>query len=123
MLRGVLIGLCTLGCFSALLRGGAGVETARTGALITLILSQLIHVFECKSERGTLFSVSYHSNGKLLGAVLISLLCLIGVICIPALSVVFRTVTLARHDMLTAVGFSLAVPLLSAIGALFRRND
>jgi len=123
VLRGVLIGLCTLGCFSVLLRGGAGLDGARTGALITLILSQLIHVFECKSEHGTLFSVSYHSNGKLLLAVLFSLLCLIAVICLPALAVVFRTVILTRHDLLTAIGFSLAVPVLSGIGGVFQRKN
>lgn len=123
VLRGVLIGLCTLGCFSVLVRGGAGLDGARTGALITLILSQLIHVFECKSEHGTLFSVSYHSNGKLLLAVIFSLLCLIGVVYLPSLGIVFRTVALCRHDFLIAVGFSLAVPFLSAVGGLFQRRE
>ncbi len=48
LFRGILIGLTTVAVFSMLLTGGASLETARTGALVTLILTQLIHVFECK---------------------------------------------------------------------------
>ncbi|MEG1850217.1 MAG: cation-translocating P-type ATPase, partial [Oscillospiraceae bacterium] len=46
--RGALIGLTTLGVFSLFSSSGASLETARTGALMTLILTQLFHVFECR---------------------------------------------------------------------------
>ena len=60
--RGILIGICTLGAFSTVIRTGGTLEAARTAALCTLILSQLVHVFECKSERRTLFSMPYGNN-------------------------------------------------------------
>ena len=66
--RGMLIGICTLGAFSAVVRTGGTLEAARTAALCTLILSQLVHVFECKSERRTLFSMPYGNNLWLVGA-------------------------------------------------------
>ena len=115
VLRGVLIGLSTLACFSMLLRMGCGVEGARTGALTTLVLSQLLHVFECKSEQKNIFTVPYLNNGKLVLAVLLSLLCLLGAIYVPALQAVFSTVALSRAALLRAVGLSFAVPLVAAL--------
>ena len=62
--RGLLIGVCTLGAFSMALRLGGTLEAARTTALCTLILSQLIHVFECKSETKSLFHLPLWNNWK-----------------------------------------------------------
>ncbi len=115
LIRGVLIGLGTLGCFTTLLRLGAGLEAARTGALFTLVLSQLVHVFECKAEAGSLFTVRYWNNGKLLLAVLVSLLCILAALYVPVLQVVFSTVALGRQSLLIATGFSFAVPLLAGL--------
>ena len=64
--RGILIGLITLGCFTTILRMGGSVDTARTCALLSLVMSQLIHVFECKSENGNIFTVPYFNNIKLI---------------------------------------------------------
>jgi Ca2+-transporting ATPase len=72
VIRGLLIGICTLASFTVLLTNTHSLGTARTGALITLVLSQLIHVFECKSEDKTLFTVPYLSNPFLLFSVFIS---------------------------------------------------
>ena len=73
LFRGMLIGLATVAVFSMMLTGGATVQAARTGALATLILTQLIHVFECKSESRTLWQIPFFNNWKLIGATGISL--------------------------------------------------
>ena len=114
--RGVLIGLCTLGAFSMMLRLEGSLAAARTAALCTLILSQLVHVFECKSETKSLLRIPYSSNKKLIGAVLLSLAVLIAAVQIPVLQVIFSTVSLSVTGWLCALVFSLAVPLLSALG-------
>ena len=62
LFRGMLIGLATVAVFSMMLTGGATVQAARTGALATLILTQLIHVFECKSESRTLLQIPFFNN-------------------------------------------------------------
>ena len=115
IIRGILIGLCTLGCFTMLLKLGNTLETARTGALITLIFSQLIHVFECKSEEKTLFSVPFFSNPFMLFAVLTSLLCLAICIYIPILGSVFSLVRPGATVWLISIGFSFAVPIFAGI--------
>lgn len=122
VLRGILIGICTLGSFTTVARMGGTLEAARTAALCTLILSQLIHVFECKSEQRTLFSMHYGNNLWLVGAVVVSLLVLAACLCVPVLRTIFSTVLLTRSELLTAVGFSAAVPVLGSIVGLMRRK-
>ena len=90
--------------------------------MCTLILSQLVHVFECKSERRTLFSMPYGNNLWLVGAVLVSVAVLAAAVAMPMLRVIFSTVMLTRPQWYIALGFSLTVPLCSSIAGLFRRK-
>ncbi len=123
ILRGVFIGLCTLGSFSTAMRFGAGLPEARTAALVTLVLSQLIHVFECKSEHGTLLNVRYFSNWKLIGAVLISALLMALTVWLPQAQVIFGTAALYGNVLWQALGFAFAVPLISSAAGMFRRKE
>ena len=115
--RGIFIALSTLGAFTTVLRMTGDLPAARTAALVTLICSQLLHVFECKREDGTLFSVPYFSNGKLILAVLSSAAVTFAALRVPMMQTVFSTVSLAIPSLLTALGFSLAVPLAAAVTA------
>ena len=113
--RGIFIGLSTLASFTITARLGGCLEACRTSALITLVMSQLIHVFECKSETRSLFRISIFSNVKLILAVLVSFAALAAAVMIPQLQTVFETVTLTSNELLGAIGCSVAVPLLSNI--------
>ena len=110
--RGILIGICTLACFTVMLRTGAGLGAARTGALLTLVMSQLFHVFECKSETKNIFTVPYFNNPKLILAVLCSAAAIFGAIYFPPLQTVFRTVPLNGKQVLISLGLTFAAPLL-----------
>lgn len=122
VIRGILIGISTLASFSIAMRLGATLEGARTSALITLVMSQLIHVFECKSETKSLFKIKIFSNIKLIFAVLISGLVLAAAVVIPQLQPIFQTVTLTSQQLLAALGMSIAVPLLSSIFGLIPQD-
>ena len=113
--RGIFIALSTLGSFTVVLRMTGALDAARTAALLTLIFSQLLHVFECKREDGTLFNVPYFSNGKLILAVLTSIAVTAAAIWLPALRAVFATAVLSPACILTALGFSFAVPLFAGL--------
>ena len=115
VLRGVFIGLSTLASFTTVMRLGGSLEACRTAALITLVTSQLIHVFECRSERRSLFRMNPFGNMKLVGAVAISAAVLTAAIIIPQMQVIFSTVAPDAAQLAAALGFSIAVPLLSAI--------
>ena len=112
--RGIFIALSTLGSFTTALRMTGSLADARTAALLTLIASQLLHVFECKREDGTLFSVPYFSNGKLLLAVLFSAAVTAAAMILPVLQTVFSTVALSPAVLMTALGFSFAVPVAAS---------
>ena len=113
--RGIFIGLSTLASFSAVLHLGGTVEAGRTAALITLVVSQLIHVFECRSEVRSIFRISPFGNMKLFAAAAVSAMVLAAAVMLPQLRVVFETVQLTREQLLAALGMSAAVPLLAGI--------
>ncbi len=100
--RGFQIGLGTLIVFIiGIWLGNGSLETARTMAFSTLVFSQLFHVFDCKSERHTLFEVGIFSNLLLVAAVAISVTMQLSVIYLPFLQPIFKTVPLnAFHWMI-----------------------
>lgn len=112
--RGILIALSTLASFLIIFVFGRNIVTARTGALVTLVLSQLIHVFECKSETKGLFEIRLFSNPYLVYAVLSSLLLLLGVMYIPFMQPIFATAPLKLNDWMISGGISLLVPIVSS---------
>ena len=115
LIRGILIGICTLGTFSLLLKSGADLAAARTAALITLVISQLVHVFECKSEEKTLFSVPYFNNAFLLFAVTVSALVLFAGIYVPFLGKLFSTAVPDIRCLAVSVGSAFLIPVLSGV--------
>ncbi|NLZ45568.1 MAG: cation-transporting P-type ATPase, partial [Clostridiales bacterium] len=115
VIRGILIGMFTIASFVIMLQLSGDLHISRTGALFTLVVSQLIHVFECKSEDRGLFSIDYKNNIFLVISVIISLACLLAAIYVPMLTTVFSTVPLNTTQLLYSFGMACAVPLLSSI--------
>ncbi len=114
LLRGVLIGLTTLAVYVSLIYFTADVGLARTGAFVTLVLTQLIHVFECKSETKSIFQLPLFNNIYLVLAVLCSLIMILGVVYIPALQNIFKTVPMGFNEWLITGGLSLMVPVVNS---------
>ncbi len=114
-LRGAIIGLATLGVFWLAMKAGASVEHARTLAFATLVSSQLIHVFDCRSERRSVLKLGLFSNGFLLFAVAVSTAMMLGAIYLPGMEHVFKTVALGPGDwfwvLLAAAGPNIFVSL------------
>ncbi len=115
VIRGILIGLSTLASFTSVMHMGGSLEACRTAALITLVASQLIHVFECKNERGSIFSINLFSNIKLILAVLVSAAALVAAVMITPLQGIFATVPLTNEQLFAALGFSVVIPFISGI--------
>lgn len=122
LVRGLMIGAVSVAAFWTAY-GNFGLEAARTAALVTLSLSQLIFVFECKTEGKGIFTVSYLSNPKLIFAVLISLLVTLGVIYVPSFSAIFDTFSLNSEILLQSVLFSAAVPVIRGIWLFFTNRS
>ena len=121
IIRGLLIGLTTLGVFLAIFREGGTLEMARTAALLTLVTTQLIHVFECKSETRSLFSVNPFNNLKLVGAVAVSAVTMYLTLYHPVMNSVFLTVPLDARQLITVFGYCAVVPLVSGVVLALKR--
>ncbi len=111
--RGVLIGATTLAVYISLLQMHGSLAEARTAAFVTLVLTQLIHVFECKSETKSLFQIPIFNNIYLVLAVLCSLAMILGVVYIPPLQIIFKTVPLDFSAWMITGGLSFLVPILA----------
>lgn len=118
--RGIIIGVSTLLSFIIVFRQSGSLELARTAALVTLVLNQLIHVFECKSEEKSIFRIPILSNLWLVAAVFISLAVLVAVIYIPALQSLFRTVALLAEQWIIVTLLSFLPPVISSF---FKRRS
>ena len=106
VVRGTLIGLCTLLAFMVGRYYRMDLETCRTLALCTLVMSQLIHVFECRSERHSIFEIKLFTNMWLVGAVLVSIILICLVLYVPFLREIFHTVALNLKQWLIVLFFS-----------------
>ncbi|MFC6331269.1 calcium-translocating P-type ATPase, SERCA-type [Paenibacillus septentrionalis] len=94
--RGILIGICTLGAFWITLQEGDLVK-AQTVAFATLVMAQLIHVFDCRSSR-SIFHRNMFENKYLVLAVVSSLVLMLGVMYIEALQPIFNTVSIGLRE-------------------------
>ncbi|MGL5615370.1 MAG: calcium-translocating P-type ATPase, PMCA-type [Sarcina sp.] len=120
LVRGSLIGICTLLSFVLSLNYGMSLEVSRTIALSTLVMSQLFHVFECRSERHSIFEIKLFTNPYLVGAVLVSILMLVSIIYIPFLASIFHTVALGLKDWLIVIFFSAIIAFINSIYLLIK---
>lgn len=125
--RGFLIGLCTLGAFWLTLRiapnDPAQLAKAQSVAFATLVMAQLIHVFDCRSSR-SIFHRNPLQNKSLVLAVASSVLLMLGVMYIEALQPIFKTVPLGLKEWaLTLVAAGIPTFLMGA-GSVWggRRN-
>ena len=115
IIRGTLIGLCTLGCFVYAIYASSPLVTARTMALVTLIASQLIHVFECRSERVSIFKLNPFKNPALIGAIAISATVTALCIYLKPLATVMETTALSPTELLISLAFALGVSIVSEL--------
>nr|WP_207713797.1 calcium-translocating P-type ATPase, PMCA-type [Clostridium saccharobutylicum] len=120
IVRGTLIGLCTLLSFMVGRYYGMNLETCRTLALCTLVMSQLIHVFECRSERHSIFEIKLFTNPWLVGAVLISVILICSVLYVPFLQQVFHTVPLSVKQVLIVMFFSGIIAFINSVYLLIK---
>jgi len=101
---------------------------AQTMALSTLIMAQLLHVFECRSEYYNVWESRLERNLLLVGAVFVSFSLMLCIIYLPFLSAVFQTVPLKLSDWLIvfcasifpyAVSFAYRFVIKSAVRAFW----
>jgi Ca2+-transporting ATPase len=105
--EGLMLSVIALGAFVHSLYGWhQTVEQARTVAFNVMVVVQLVHAFNCRSERLSLVQVGLGTNRALLWAVLLSLVIQLAVLTLPAASPIFKVAPLPIRDwgLMVAMG-------------------
>jgi len=119
--RGFLIGLSTLLSFMIIYQNDPSkLAYAQTVAFATLVMAQLIHVFDCRSEKSVL-SRNPFGNKYLVGAVISSLALILAVIYYPPMQPIFHTLPIALKDWLLIIGLA-SVPTFLLAGTFLLRK-
>lgn len=120
--RGFMIGIVTLAAFTLTLsQNPDDLIRAQSVAFATLVMAQLIHVFDCRSEH-SVFHRNPFQNIYLVFAVLSSIVLMLIVMYFPPLQPVFHTVALNVREWLLVLGMA-SIPTIALAGFhLFKRK-
>jgi len=119
--RGFLIGAMTLLAFMIVYHNDSSkLSYAQTVAFATLVMAQLIHVFDCRSEKSVL-SRNPFGNMFLVWSVISSLALVLVVIYYPPLQPIFHTLPIAGKDWLLIIGLS-SIPTFLLAGSFLARK-
>ncbi|MGE5713915.1 MAG: cation-translocating P-type ATPase, partial [Betaproteobacteria bacterium] len=120
--EGLMLSAIALGAFAFSLYGlHQEIEQARTVAFTVLVIVQLVHAFNCRNERLSLFQIGVGTNRALLGAFLLSIAMQVAVLTVPVVSLVFKVAPLPIEDwaLMGAMGV-LPLVIMEAIKVLRR---
>jgi Ca2+-transporting ATPase len=121
--QGVMLSAIALGAFAYSLYGlHQEVEQARTVTFTVMVLAQLVHSFNCRSERWSLFQVGLWTNRPLLLAVSLSLGIQVVVLTVPAVATIFKVVPLPIEDWALMGGMGVLPFLLMELVKALRRR-
>lgn len=119
--RGFLIGIVTLFSFIIVYHNDTSrLQYAQTIAFATLVMAQLIHVFDCRSEKSVL-SRNPFGNPYLVWSVISSLALMLVVIYYPPLQPIFHTLAILGQDWLLILGLS-SIPTFLLAGSFLLRK-
>lgn len=95
LLRGLFLGLATAGAYYAVWLMSCDLSIARSAAFITLVLAQMVHIFECRGK-----NFSLQGNPILLLAAGISVTVTLLSVYLPAAQLLFDTVSVNGRYLL-----------------------
>ncbi len=123
LFTGVVISACTLAVFLFSLWYYPGdVLKARTLAFTTLVSAQLVYVFQCRSEKHSIFELGLWGNLPLVGAVLVSGGMHAAILYHPALQEVFQTTGLSLDDWLLVLVFAMTSLFLDTLWRMLKTS-
>lgn len=118
--QGIMVGGLTLTAF--VIGYQRSLEVGRTMAFTVLALSQLVHSFNIRSNRQSVFKTGFFSNKYLVGAVGISALLVFVVLEVPILASVFKLAVLNAYEWTVVAALILAPIVVVEIAKLLGLN-
>lgn len=123
LIQGMVIGMVSLASYWLALHWNRTIEEAHTMAFCTMAFSQLVHSFDVRSIKQSLFTMGITTNRALVGAFLISGSLQLVVIFVPFLRKVFKTALLGLSDWGVVLLLSLVPLVISEIAKIIRRHS
>lgn len=131
--QGVMIGLLTLAAFmiglattkepiNGLSLDESKIEVGQTMAFITLAMSELVHVFNIRDNKKSIFKTKIFNNSKLIWAILASAALMFVILVIPALRHIFSIPILPTGNILELVLLVFAPIVIVEIFKLLKMN-
>lgn len=131
--QGVMIGLLTLAAFmiglatikepiNGLSLDESKIEVGQTMAFITLAMSELVHVFNIRDNKKSIFKTKIFNNSKLIWAILASAALMFVILIIPALRHIFSIPILPTGNILELVLLVFAPIVIVEIFKLLKIN-
>ncbi|HBH80742.1 MAG TPA: cation-translocating P-type ATPase, partial [Nitrospira sp.] len=121
--EGLLLAVIALSAFSlSLFIWQQPIDQARTVTFTVMVAAQLVHAFNCRSDRWSLFYVGVTSNRALLWAVTISLVLQVSILTIPVMEPIFKVASLPIEDWELMVAMGL-LPLAVVEGVKWVRRQ
>ena len=132
--QGVMIGLLTLGAFmiglatttepiNGLSLDESKIEVGQTMAFVTLAMSELVHVFNVRNNKKSIFKTKVFNNSKLIWAILASAVLMISILLIPALRNIFSIPVLPSQNVIELIALIFAPLVIVEIFKLFKINS
>ena len=132
--QGIMIGLLTLAAFiiglattntpiDGLTLDESKIEVGQTMAFIVLALSELVHVFNIRDDKKSIFKSKVFNNKTLIGAILVSAALMLVILFIPALRGVFSIPVLPMDNIVEIVCLVFAPIVIVEIFKLFKINS
>ncbi len=131
--QGAMIGLLTLAAFmiglattkepiNGLSLDESKIEVGQTMAFITLAMSELVHVFNIRDNKKSIFKTKIFNNSKLIWAILASAALMFVILVIPALRHIFSIPILPTGNILELVLLVFAPIVIVEIFKLLKIN-
>ena len=131
--QGIMIGLLTLAAFmiglattttpiDGLTLDESKIEVGQTMAFVTLALSELVHVFNVRNNKQSLFKTKIFNNSKLIWAVLGSAALMLIILAVPVLREIFSIPLLPTQNIIELIGLIIAPLIIVEIFKLFKIN-
>lgn len=126
--QGIMIGLLTLVAFIVgLATPGVEdehtkIEIAQTMAFCVLALSELVHVFNVRDNKNSIFKTGILGNSKLILAILASAALMFVILLVPGLRELFSIAALPKENIVETVLLVLAPIVIVEIFKLFKIN-
>ena len=107
--RGMMLGMASCGAYWAVLAMSGDLTIARSACFLTIVLSQMLHIFECRGE-----GLDFSGNPALLAAALTSVGATLLSVYLPAVQGFFGTAAVRGIHLLPVAAAVLAGPVIMA---------